>query len=293
MLAMEKVPSERALGGRSKVDRIGGGVNVCCDGRPVLKRQTVRTIRVRGSFRRTRKQSGTDPSRPGPFMYGSRVAMLHGAKIVFIGGYSVVEGSSIDGTGISSSADVYEWRKLASMNIPRHDFACAVVDGLLYVVRGKDSCREHILSAEVYNPETNLWSLMDCPDRHVLGDFAFSFKSKLYAVSNGSRFIDVYDPKTKTWEELDSGKSLLVYSYTVIRNKVYFLDYNMSGLGVFDLEENSWSSVFVPHESRSDSWLRLREWNNKVILIAGFRGYNALTGDLDKEDASKMDSHTN
>ncbi|CAN6816590.1 unnamed protein product [Brassica oleracea] len=237
---------------------------------------------------------GQIPRVPGPFMYGSRVAVLHGAKIVFIGGYSVVEGSSIDGTGISSSADVYEfdpeWRKLASMNIPRHDFACAVVDGLLYVVRGKDSCREHILSAEVYNPETNQWSLMDCPDRHVLGDFAFSFKSKLYAVGNGSRFIDVYDLKTKTWEELDSGKSLLVYSYTVIRNKVYFLDYNMSGLGVFDLEENSRSSVFVPHESRSDSWFRLREWNNKVILIAGFRGYNALTGDLDdldKEDASK------
>ena len=109
----------------------------------------------------------------------------------------------------------------------------------------------------------------------------------IFFSGNGSRFIDVYDPKTKTWEELDSGKSLLVYSYTVIRNKVYFLDYNMSGLQVFDLEENSWSSVFVPHESRSDSWFRLREWNNKVILIAGFRGYNALTGDLDKEDASK------
>lgn len=88
----------------------------------------------------------------------------------------------------------------------------------------------------------------------------------IFFSGNGSRFIDVYDPKTKIWEELDSGKSLLVYSYTVIRNKVYFLDYNMSGLGVFDLEENSWGSVFVPHESRSDSWFRLGEWNNKVIL---------------------------
>ena len=52
---------------------------------------------------------GQIPRVPGPFMYGSRVAVLHGAKIVFIGGYSVVEGSSIDGTGISSSADVYEF----------------------------------------------------------------------------------------------------------------------------------------------------------------------------------------
>ncbi|CAN6823970.1 unnamed protein product [Brassica oleracea] len=216
---------------------------------------------------------GQIPRVPGPFMYGS--ASRCSMALRSCSSVDIVWSKDLRSMGpvsllrrmfTSSILSLTGGKKLASMNIPRHDFACAVVDGLLYVVRGKDSCREHILSAEVYNPETNQWSLMDCPDRHVLGDFAFSFKSKLYAVSNGSRFIDVYDPKTKTWEELDSGKSLLVYSYTVIRNKVYFLDYNMSGLQVFDLEENSWSSVFVPHESRSDSWFRLREWNNKVIL---------------------------
>nr|VDD06537.1 unnamed protein product [Brassica rapa] len=172
------------------------------------------------------------------------------------------------------------------MNVPRHNFAYAVVNGLLYVIRGFSSFGDSLLSTEVYNPKTNQWSLMDCPYRPVWRGFAFSFKSKLFVVSNESRFIDIYDPKTETWKELDSGQSLSVYSYTVIRNKVYFFDRKMPGLGVFDPEENSWSSVSVPR-SPGGYWFRLGEWNNKVILIARLGGCKALTGDLDKDDASK------
>ncbi|KAF2577653.1 hypothetical protein F2Q68_00005649 [Brassica cretica] len=178
------------------------------------------------------------------------------------------------------------WRKLANMNVPRHNFAYAVVNGLLYVIRGFSSFGDSLLSTEVYNPKTNQWSLMDCPYHPVWRGFAFSFKSKLFVVSNESRFIDIYDPKTETWKELDSGQSLSVYSYTVIRNKVYFFDRKMPGLGVFDPEENSWSWVGVPR-SPGGYWFRLGEWNNKVILIARLGGCKALTGDLDKDNASK------
>ncbi|KAG5390462.1 hypothetical protein IGI04_032003 [Brassica rapa subsp. trilocularis] len=236
---------------------------------------------------------GRIPTFPGPFVSGFGVAVLRGRKIVFFGGYTRDERFAIKGTTIYASAHVHEfdpatnsWRKLANMNVPRHNFAYAVVNGLLYVIRGFSSFGDSLLSTEVYNPKTNQWSLMDCPYRPVWRGFAFSFKSKLFVVSNESRFIDIYDPKTETWKELDSGQSLSVYSYTVIRNKVYFFDRKMPGLGVFDPEENSWSWVGVPR-SPGGYWFRLGEWNNKVILIARLGGCKALTGDLDKDNASK------
>ncbi|KAJ4879712.1 putative F-box/kelch-repeat protein [Raphanus sativus] len=135
------------------------------------------------------------------------------------------------------------------MNVRRHNFAYAVVDGLLYVIRGYSADDVGILNAEVYNPKTNKWSLMDCPHRpNFRPAFAFSFNSKLFVVGNESRFIDIYDHRTKIWEELDSGQTLSVYSYTVVRNKVYFMNMNvdMAEMGVFDPEKNSWSLVDVP-----------------------------------------------
>ncbi|CAH8349808.1 unnamed protein product [Eruca vesicaria subsp. sativa] len=238
---------------------------------------------------------GQIPPVPGPLKRGFGVAVLGGGKIVFIGGYTEVEGSSsINSTIVSASADVYEfdpasnrWRKLADMNIPRYNFAFAVVNGLLYVIRGYSTDAYSLSNSEVYNPETNQWSLMDCPNRPVWRGIAFSFKSKLYAVGNGSRFIDIYDPKTETWEELDSEQSISVYSYTVVRNKVYFMDRNMPGrLGVFDPEENCWSSVGVPPRA-GGFWFRLGEWNSKVLLFSRVCGHETLMYDLDKEDGSK------
>ncbi|KAJ4871710.1 putative F-box/kelch-repeat protein [Raphanus sativus] len=214
----------------------------------------------------------------------SGLVVSDGGKIVFIGGrYNK-----------TASADVYEfnpatnrWRKLADMNLPRYNFAYAEVEGLLYVIRGYSTDDVSILNAEVYNPKTNQWSLMDCPQRPNFSPaFAFSFNSKLFIVGNRSRFIDIYDPRKKTWEELDSGQTLDVYSYTVVRNKVYFFDHNKPGLGVFDPEKNSWSSVLdVP--SRNEHGLRfcLGQWNNKVTLFP--MGSEALSGDLVEEDASR------
>ena len=78
------------------------------------------------------------------------------------------------------------------MNIPPYNFAYAEVDGLLYVFRGCTKYGYPLSSYEVYNPETNRWSLMDCPNRPVWRGFAFSFKSKLFAV--GGNMMTYIDP---------------------------------------------------------------------------------------------------
>ncbi|CAH8382990.1 unnamed protein product [Eruca vesicaria subsp. sativa] len=227
---------------------------------------------------------GLIPPSPGPFKSHFGLVVLDG-RILFVGGQSARV----------ALADVYEfnsainrWRKLADMNIPRYGFTYAVVDGLLYVNQGYSSGGVSILNSEVYNPKTNQWSLMDCPHRpNFRPAFAFSFNSKLFVVGNRSRFIHIYDPRKKTWEELDSGQTGLdVYSYTVVRNKVYFLElFTPELMKVFDPEKNALSSVFVPPNNKSKFRYTLGQWNNKVILFS--EGREALSGDLDKEDTPK------
>ncbi|CAN8291188.1 unnamed protein product [Cochlearia groenlandica] len=240
-------------------------------------------------FDKHKKKLGRIAPVPGPIKRGFGVAVLDGWKIVFFGGYTSIDST----TTISASSDVYEfdpasnrWRKLADVNIPRYDFAFAEVDGLLYAIRGYSSDGRNLCNAEVYNPETNQWSVMDClysPSR----SFAFSLCSKLYVIGNGARFMGIYDPKTQTWEELKSEESLSVYSYTVVRNKAYFLDKNLPGyVRVFDPEDNSWSLVVVP--SRYGGFLyRLGAWNNKVVLFSRICGCETLMNDFDKEKGSK------
>ena len=79
------------------------------------------------------------------------------------------------------------------MNIPRYDFSLAEVDGLLYVVQGFSNDGYCLFNTEVYNPQTNQWSLMDGPVAFPIGGFAFSFKSKLYAVGRNTKMpvIDI------------------------------------------------------------------------------------------------------
>lgn len=58
--------------------------------------------------------------------------------------------------------------------------------------------------------------------------------------ANASSIMNIYDPKTETWEKLSLKELLSVSSYTLVRNIVYFLDKDLTGrLGVFDPEKNS------------------------------------------------------
>lgn len=57
---------------------------------------------------------GQIPPVPGPLKRGFGIAVLDGGKIVFIGGYTEVEGSGINSTTVSASADVYEFDPAAN-----------------------------------------------------------------------------------------------------------------------------------------------------------------------------------
>jgi N-acetylneuraminic acid mutarotase len=51
------------------------------------------------------------------------------------------------------------WTALSKMNVARCDFACAEVDGVIYVAGGFGPSGDSLSSVEVYDPEQNKWML--------------------------------------------------------------------------------------------------------------------------------------
>lgn len=84
------------------------------------------------------------------------------------------------------------------MNTARYDFACAEVNGIIYAVGGYGIDGDSLSSAEMYNPDTNRWTLMESLRRPRWGCFAYGLEGKLYVMGGrssftigNSKFVDV------------------------------------------------------------------------------------------------------
>jgi len=166
---------------------------------------------------------------PGPLKLGFGVVVLNG-KLNVIAGYSMV-----DGVG-SVSSDVYQydsclnsWSKIANMNVPRYDFACAEVNGVVYAVGGYGVNGESLSCAEAYDPESDKWTLIESLRRPRWGCFACGFEGKLYVMGGrssftigNSRFVDVYDPK-KTHVVRDEKRVCYGHCSCCCRKEAFFV----------------------------------------------------------------------
>ncbi|KAJ0717723.1 putative kelch-type beta propeller [Helianthus annuus] len=74
------------------------------------------------------------------------------------------------------------------MNVPRYDFACAEVNGVIYAVGGYGADGDSLSCAEMYNPETEKWTLIESLRRPRWGCFACGFEGKLYVMGGRSSF---------------------------------------------------------------------------------------------------------
>lgn len=139
------------------------------------------------------------------------------------------------------------------MNVARYDFACAEVNGLVYVVGGYGAEGESLSSAEVYDPDASKWTLIESLRRPRYGCFACGFKGKLYVMGGRSsftigsfKFVDVYDPEKHSWCEMKKGCSLIT-THAVARGKLFCMEWNdKRKLAIFNPDDNSWKTVPVP-----------------------------------------------
>ncbi len=146
------------------------------------------------------------PDLPSP-RAGLGAAVLD-QRIYAVGGYSVLPTS---GTAIATSSMVCysagEWgtatpggTPLASLNVPRHSFGSAVLNGKWYVAGGVDSTGKVLDSVEEYDPATNAWTLkapMPLPRVHLalsaLGERLYAMGG--YDAQNRQlRSMDVFRP---------------------------------------------------------------------------------------------------
>ncbi|KAL7586890.1 hypothetical protein Lser_V15G40964 [Lactuca serriola] len=226
---------------------------------------------------------------PGPVKAGFGVVALNG-KLVVMAGYSI-----IDGVG-SVSSDVYQydsclnsWSKIANMNVPRYDFACAEVNGVIYAVGGYGMDGESLSCAEAYNPETNKWTPIESIRRPRWGCFACAFEGKLYVMGGrssftigNSRFVDVYDPVNHKWWEIKNG-CVMVTAHAVVGKKLFCMEWkNQRKLAIFNPEDNSWKMASVPVIGSSSVGFRFGIMEEKLLLFSLEEeegGYNTLLYD--------------
>lgn len=182
------------------------------------------------------------------------------------------------------------------MNVARCDFACAEVDGLVYVVGGYGADGQNVSTAEAYDPGQDKWTLIGSMRRPRWGSFAFSFDGKLYVMGGrssftigNSRFIDVYDPKCGSWSEMKSGRGM-VTAHAVLQKRLFCMEWkNPRRLSVFNPAKNSWKVIQVPVTGSSCAGFRLGILDGKLLLFSTGEepGYQTLTYDPDAAPGSE------
>lgn len=236
------------------------------------------------------------PPMPGPVKAGFGVVVLNG-KLLVLAGYSVV-----DGTG-STSADVYQydsclnsWGKLGNMNVARYDFACAEVNGIVYAVGGYGMDGESLSCAEMYDPVTDKWTLIESLRRPRWGCFACGVEGKLYVMGGrssftigNSKFVDVYNPERHTWCEMKNG-CVMVTAHAVLGKKLFCMEWkNQRKLAIFNPEDNSWKMVPVPLTGSSCIGFKFGIMDGKLLLFSLQEepGYHTLLYDPDAAPGSE------
>ncbi|XP_027936775.1 F-box/kelch-repeat protein At1g67480-like [Vigna unguiculata] len=214
------------------------------------------------------------PPMPGPGKAGFGVVVLNG-KLLVMAGYSALEGTA------SASAEVHQydsclnsWSSLSNMNVARYDFACAEVNGLVYAVGGYGENGDSLSSAEVYDPDTDEWTLIESLRRPRWGCFACGFEGKLYVMGGrssftigNSKFVDIYNPERHTWCEIKNG-CVMVTAHAVVGKKLFCIEWkNQRKLAIFSPEDNSWEMVPVPLTGSTSVGFRFGMLDGKLLLF--------------------------
>lgn len=174
------------------------------------------------------------------------------------------------------------WSKLASMNVARYDFACAEVNGMVYVVGGYGIDGESLSYAEVYDSDKDKWTLIESLRRPRWGCFACGFEGKLYVMGGrssftigNSRFVDVYNPKNQTWCQMRNG-CVMVTAHAVLEKKLFCMEWkNQRKLTIFNPEDNSWKMEPVPVMGSSSIRFQFGILDGKLLLFS-LQGDNTL-----------------
>ncbi|KAJ6418938.1 hypothetical protein OIU84_029106 [Salix udensis] len=224
------------------------------------------------TWQRTRPTEGS-----GIPMFCQCLALPSSGKLLLLGGWDpttlepVPHVFILDFIGTTGAA--CNWRRGASMSVPRSFFACAVIgSSTVCVAGGHDSQKNALRSAEVYDVETDQWKMLpdmieerdECQGLTWEGDSKFWVVSGYGTESQGQFRSDAefYDLYAGCWSKVDGSSRqggtrknkhrLFVMSGGGGRGSSALACGDCDGEGAFISDENSndgtikWKHIYTP-----------------------------------------------
>lgn len=162
------------------------------------------------------KNNRWEDSVPATYPHGETVAASLGGCIHIVGGRQPI-GSSMKSYQDYTDSDLHLqfdsqlgiWRKLAPSLTRRNSAAGAVIDGLWYVVGGRNMALDNIATLEIYDPKEDRWRTGTPMPQGQGGLAAAALGGKLYAFG-GEYFKPhngvfsacwVYNPTKDSWDK--------------------------------------------------------------------------------------------
>ena len=214
-----------------------------------------------------------NPSRNYFYRYG--MSSIHG-KLYAIGKYSDQNGSIVEYYDPSSNL----WTPVSAPGITKREMAVVTLQGLLYVVGGRDENDIALSTVQRYNPDADQWEEVSSLSSPRSDMCAVAHGNYLYAIG-GRRvgleilgIVERFDPRENTWENLPSLLTERSFASGVgVKGKVFVFgglqpsSRDGDPCEVYDPETNMWSGI--PSDGAPRCLLSVANFINGKILVYG------------------------
>jgi hypothetical protein len=181
----------------------------------------------------------------------------------------------------------FPWVARRPMLLPRRDFATATLDGRIYVIGGGDVTAGGVpapptTTVEVYDPETDSWTLATPMLRAVTNHVAVALDGKIYVIGGEEEFLPMsdavqeYDPVTQLWT-LRAGMPTAreAAAAAAFDGRIVVIGGTSGGMDLataeaYDPATDSWASMAPLAEPRRD--LAAEVVGGKLLALGGYTG---------------------
>ena len=166
-----------------------------------------------------------------------------------------------------------------------HHTATVLADGRLLIVGGVGPNLQALSTAEIYDPDTKVWNIIDAPDKPRILHAASLMHDGRVLVSGGAdaatRFTspyqgaEIYSPATDTWTtgaEMSANRS--GHSSTLLQDGRILIvggkdeKSNLSSAELYDPDSNDWEEAGIITSARADHGASLMS-DGRVIIGGG------------------------
>ena len=174
-----------------------------------------------------------------PYFRGAALASIGGNLYIVGGRPGPTEPGATNNLRVFSPSSGTTIEK-APMPTYRKDASVSVIDGLLYVLGGRDANSGSLRTLEAYDPATDAWTTRASAPLFVGGSAAVG--KTLYSISStGSPTLWAYDVAVDSWRAETTIPIVSVSALAAVDGKVYVVDRG-AGIQIYDPASKTWTT---------------------------------------------------